>query len=102
MSLSEEKEDEDIASKMSSSSPETSCDQPMKNLPSASSAMTSDPRIYLTCTASSEAGDLQKPVDNVLQRVKDQHKTSMKNKYERLIEGTKLQENASLLNSIYT
>uniref|UniRef100_A0A8C2FMU2 NACHT domain-containing protein n=1 Tax=Cyprinus carpio TaxID=7962 RepID=A0A8C2FMU2_CYPCA len=59
-------------------------------------------RIYLTCTASSEAGDLQKPVDNVLQRVKEQHKTSMKNKYERLIEGTKLQENASLLNSIYT
>ncbi|XP_026110915.1 NLR family CARD domain-containing protein 3-like [Carassius auratus] len=37
-----------------------------------------------------------------LQRVKDQHKTSMKNKYERLFEGTKLQENESLLNSIYT
>ncbi|XP_067259142.1 protein NLRC3-like isoform X1 [Chanodichthys erythropterus] len=37
-----------------------------------------------------------------LQRVKDQHKTFMKNKYERLFEGTKLQENETLLNRIYT
>ncbi|XP_052402582.1 NACHT, LRR and PYD domains-containing protein 3 isoform X5 [Carassius gibelio] len=37
-----------------------------------------------------------------LQRVKNQHKTSMKNKYERLFEGTKLQENETLLNRIYT
>ncbi len=37
-----------------------------------------------------------------LQRVKDQLKTSMKNKYERLFEGLKLQENESLLSSIYT
>ncbi len=37
-----------------------------------------------------------------LQRVKDQHKTSMKIKYERLFEGIKLQENRTLLNSIYT
>uniref|UniRef100_A0A8C2KIS9 Si:dkey-156m2.3 n=1 Tax=Cyprinus carpio TaxID=7962 RepID=A0A8C2KIS9_CYPCA len=37
-----------------------------------------------------------------LQRVKDQHKTRMKNKYERLFEGMKLQENESLLNRIYT
>ncbi|XP_051736815.1 NLR family CARD domain-containing protein 3-like isoform X2 [Ctenopharyngodon idella] len=37
-----------------------------------------------------------------LQRVKDQHKTSMKNKYERLFEGNKLQENETLLNMIYT
>ncbi|XP_067311030.1 NLR family CARD domain-containing protein 3-like isoform X2 [Pseudorasbora parva] len=36
------------------------------------------------------------------QRVKDQHKTSMKNKYERLFEGIKLQENQTLLNRIYT
>ncbi|XP_067280241.1 NACHT, LRR and PYD domains-containing protein 3-like isoform X2 [Pseudorasbora parva] len=42
------------------------------------------------------------PVDDVLQRVKDQHKTSMKNKYERLFEGLKLQENEALLNRIYT
>uniref|UniRef100_A0A9J7WUK1 Uncharacterized protein n=2 Tax=Cyprinus carpio carpio TaxID=630221 RepID=A0A9J7WUK1_CYPCA len=37
-----------------------------------------------------------------LQRVKDQYKTSMKNKYERLFEGMKLQKNESLLNRIYT
>ncbi|XP_073764213.1 protein NLRC3-like isoform X1 [Danio rerio] len=37
-----------------------------------------------------------------LQRVKDQHKTSMKNKYERLFEGNKLQETQTLLNRIYT
>ncbi|XP_067259172.1 protein NLRC3-like [Chanodichthys erythropterus] len=37
-----------------------------------------------------------------LQRVKDQHKTSMKNKYERLFEGNKFQENETLLNRIYT
>ncbi|XP_067296659.1 NLR family CARD domain-containing protein 3-like isoform X2 [Pseudorasbora parva] len=37
-----------------------------------------------------------------LQRVKDQHKTSMKNKYERLFVGNKLQENETLLNRIYT
>ncbi|XP_042573409.1 NACHT, LRR and PYD domains-containing protein 3-like isoform X2 [Cyprinus carpio] len=37
-----------------------------------------------------------------LQRVKDQHKTSMKNKYERLFEGMKLQQNKTLLNRIYT
>ncbi len=37
-----------------------------------------------------------------LQRVKEQLKTSMKNKYERLFEGLKLQENETLLNSIYT
>ncbi|XP_051560087.1 NLR family CARD domain-containing protein 3-like isoform X2 [Myxocyprinus asiaticus] len=53
-----------------------------------------------------KAGDLQqdchKPVDDVLQRVKDQHKTSMKNKYESIFEGIKLQENQTLLNRIYT
>ncbi|XP_048012489.1 NLR family CARD domain-containing protein 3-like [Megalobrama amblycephala] len=41
-----------------------------------------------------ESGDLQ--------RVKDQHKISMKNKYERLFEGKNLQENVTLLNRIYT
>ncbi|KAL0151013.1 hypothetical protein M9458_053526, partial [Cirrhinus mrigala] len=42
------------------------------------------------------------PVHDDLQRVKDQHKISMKNKYERLFEGIKLQENQTLLNRIYT
>ncbi|XP_052426656.1 NACHT, LRR and PYD domains-containing protein 3 [Carassius gibelio] len=41
-------------------------------------------------------------VDDELQRVKNQHKTSMKNKYERLCEGVKLQENQTFLNTIYT
>ncbi|KAL0202322.1 hypothetical protein M9458_000340, partial [Cirrhinus mrigala] len=49
-----------------------------------------------------ETGDLQKPVNDELHRVKDQLKTSMKNKYEKLSEGTKLQENESLLKRIYT
>ncbi|XP_050961086.1 NACHT, LRR and PYD domains-containing protein 3-like [Labeo rohita] len=42
------------------------------------------------------------PLINDLQRVKDQHKTSMKKKYESLFEGIKLQENQTLLNRIYT
>uniref|UniRef100_A0A8C1R5Q6 NACHT domain-containing protein n=1 Tax=Cyprinus carpio TaxID=7962 RepID=A0A8C1R5Q6_CYPCA len=42
------------------------------------------------------------PVNDELQRVKDQLKTSMKNKYERLFEGLKPQENKSLLSRIYT
>ncbi|KAF4114004.1 hypothetical protein G5714_004227 [Onychostoma macrolepis] len=46
--------------------------------------------------------DSHQPINNELQRAKDQHKTSMKNKYERLFEGLKLQENETLLNSIYT
>ncbi|XP_016137887.1 NACHT, LRR and PYD domains-containing protein 3-like [Sinocyclocheilus grahami] len=37
-----------------------------------------------------------------LQIVKDQHKTSMKNKYEHLFEGNTLQGNQTLLNRIYT
>ncbi|XP_026126457.1 protein NLRC3-like isoform X1 [Carassius auratus] len=47
---------------------------------------------------------LNKNVNDELQRVKvkDQLKTSMKNKYERLFERLKLQKNESLLNSIYT
>ncbi|XP_052407994.1 NACHT, LRR and PYD domains-containing protein 3-like isoform X3 [Carassius gibelio] len=46
--------------------------------------------------------DSHQPEHDDLQRVKDQHKTSMKNKYESVFEGVKLQENQTLLNSIYT
>ncbi|XP_055062454.2 NLR family CARD domain-containing protein 3-like [Misgurnus anguillicaudatus] len=46
--------------------------------------------------------DLHPPVDDVLQRVRDQHKTIMKNKYESLFEGIKHQENQTLLKRIYT
>ncbi len=52
-----------------------------------------------------QTGELQDshlPVDDVLQKVKNQHKTSMNNKYERLFEGNNLHENATLLNRIYT
>ncbi|XP_067280080.1 NLR family CARD domain-containing protein 3-like isoform X2 [Pseudorasbora parva] len=45
--------------------------------------------------------DSHQPVHD-LQRVKDQHKTSMKSRYESVFEGIKLQENQTLLNRIYT
>ncbi|XP_067296643.1 NACHT, LRR and PYD domains-containing protein 3-like isoform X2 [Pseudorasbora parva] len=57
---------------------------------------------YTPTAMQEETGDLQKPVDDEQQRVKDRHKTSMKNKYERLFEGIKLQENQAFLNKIYT
>ncbi|KAL6481183.1 hypothetical protein MHYP_G00092630 [Metynnis hypsauchen] len=44
----------------------------------------------------------QKSVDDVLQRVLERHKTTMKNRYESLFEGFKIQENKTLLNRIYT
>ncbi len=50
---------------------------------------------HLTCTDS----DCQ---TLIRQRVKDQHKISMKKKYERLFEAIKLEENRTLLNRIYT
>ncbi|XP_016116301.1 protein NLRC3-like [Sinocyclocheilus grahami] len=100
MSFCEEKEDEDTAAKMSF--PESSCNQPIENLPSAFSdaVETSDPSI----SRRKRKRVLQKQTLEArdLQRVKDQHKTSMKNKYEILFEGIKLQENQILLNSIYT
>ncbi|XP_067238856.1 uncharacterized protein [Chanodichthys erythropterus] len=46
--------------------------------------------------------DSHQPVHEDLQRVKDQHKTSMKNRYESVFEGVKLQEHQTLLNRIYT
>ncbi|XP_051558088.1 NLR family CARD domain-containing protein 3-like isoform X1 [Myxocyprinus asiaticus] len=59
-----------------------------------------------TNTLLEETGDQQQvsyqPVDDVLQKIKDQHKTNMKNKYEILFEGIKLHENQTLLNRIYT
>ncbi|XP_056602331.1 NACHT, LRR and PYD domains-containing protein 12 isoform X2 [Triplophysa dalaica] len=43
-----------------------------------------------------------KPADDILQRVKENHKTSMKKKYETLREGINIHENKTLLNRIYT
>ncbi|XP_056624087.1 NLR family CARD domain-containing protein 3-like isoform X2 [Triplophysa dalaica] len=45
---------------------------------------------------------LDESVDDVLQRVKEKHKSIMKNKYENLFEGIKAQENQTLLKRIYT
>ncbi len=63
-------------------------------------------RALQTHTLLEETADLQhdshQPVDDVLQRLKDQHKTSMKNKYKRLFEGIKLEENQTFLKCIYT
>ncbi|KAK9960346.1 hypothetical protein ABG768_008207 [Culter alburnus] len=87
-----------------SSSPDPSCvslksNQSMEPPPVRFSdgPVTSDPR-------DDQTGDQDSPqaVDDELQRVKDQLKTSMKNKYERLFEGLNLQENETLLNRIYT
>ncbi|XP_026054461.1 NACHT, LRR and PYD domains-containing protein 12-like isoform X4 [Carassius auratus] len=86
-----------------SSSPDPSCmslksDASMGDPPKLSAEpVTSDPR-----DDQIRAQDPPQAVNDELQRVKEQHKTSMKNKYERLCEGLKLQENESLLNSIYT
>ncbi|XP_052461538.1 NACHT, LRR and PYD domains-containing protein 5-like isoform X9 [Carassius gibelio] len=92
-----------------SSSPDHSCvslksDWSMINNPHpklSADPVTSDP----SCVYRDDqirAQDPPQAVNDELQRVKEQHKTSMKNKYERLFEGLKLQENESLLNSIYT
>ncbi|XP_049338550.1 NLR family CARD domain-containing protein 3 isoform X14 [Astyanax mexicanus] len=61
----------------------------------------SDPQQYFT-----QAEDLQQdskqPVDTILHRVLESHKTSIKKKYEILFEGIKTEENRTLLNRIYT
>ncbi|KAL0185295.1 hypothetical protein M9458_020992, partial [Cirrhinus mrigala] len=46
--------------------------------------------------------DSHQPVDDELQRIKNKHKTRMKNMYDKLFEGFKLLENQTLLNRIYT
>ncbi|XP_026136806.1 NLR family CARD domain-containing protein 3-like [Carassius auratus] len=95
-----------------SSSPDPSCvslksDRAMDNPPKLSAEpVTSDPSAEPVTSDPRDdqirAQDPPQAVNDELQRVKEQHKTSMKNKYERLFEGLKLQENESLLNSIYT
>ncbi|XP_073804399.1 protein NLRC3 [Danio rerio] len=60
----------------------------------------------LSVDGDDQTGDLQQdslqPEHDELQRVKEQHKTSMKKKYERLFEGIHHGETRTLLNSIYT
>ncbi|KAL0153475.1 hypothetical protein M9458_051220 [Cirrhinus mrigala] len=117
------KKDEDTASEICSPSPEASCDQPMKNLPSVLSKakVPFDPsrgekcepiRSVVSFTSHYHTHIRQERTETVLQtqrkenvdleKIKDQHKTSMKRKYERLFEGTKLQKNQTFLNRIYT
>ncbi|KTF84849.1 hypothetical protein cypCar_00038833 [Cyprinus carpio] len=96
----------DIENK-SAASPESCCvsmrsdrSMPEPPLKFSTGSLTFNPR-------DDKTGDLQQDShqpDDQLQRVKDQHKTRMKNKYEILFEGLKLQENEnkSLLNRIYT
>uniref|UniRef100_A0A8C2F0V4 Uncharacterized protein n=1 Tax=Cyprinus carpio TaxID=7962 RepID=A0A8C2F0V4_CYPCA len=87
-----------------SASPEPSCVSMRsdKSLPAppqfSTGSVTFNPR-------DDQTGDLQQDShqpDDQLQRIKDQYKTSMKNKYERLFEGINLHETQTLLNRIYT
>ncbi|KAF4115047.1 NACHT, LRR and PYD domains-containing protein 12-like [Onychostoma macrolepis] len=106
MSLCEEREEDDIhyQNKRTASS-EPSCvsmrsDASMIQPPKFSDGpVTFNPR-------DDHTGDLQQdspePENDELQRVKDQHKASMKNKYDRLSEGINLHETQILLNRIYT
>ncbi|XP_067274581.1 NLR family CARD domain-containing protein 3-like [Pseudorasbora parva] len=79
-------------------------DGSMGHPPKFSEAVTSDPSCVSVKRVDRDdpTGDSPQPMNDELQRVKDRHKTSMKNKYERLFEGLKLQENEALLNRIYT
>ncbi|XP_067296661.1 NLR family CARD domain-containing protein 3-like isoform X2 [Pseudorasbora parva] len=64
--------------------------------------VTADPLSVHPSTPYNQTQIRQEKNEADLQRVKDQHKTSMTNKYQRLFEGIKLQDNQTLLNSIYT
>ncbi|XP_056333382.1 NACHT, LRR and PYD domains-containing protein 3 isoform X2 [Danio aesculapii] len=105
--LCEKGREEDVQTHKTAS-PEPSCvsvksDRSMEFPPKFSDeAMTSDHEVM-----NDEATTTVKPrltcIDFLtLIRVKDQHKTSMKDKYEKLFEGIKLEENQTLLNRIYT
>ncbi|XP_016103918.1 NACHT, LRR and PYD domains-containing protein 3-like [Sinocyclocheilus grahami] len=89
--------------KKRSESPEPSCvsikSELSINLPPylSDGAVTFNPRYDQT---GDPQQDSHHPVDYELQRIKDQHKTSMKNKYESLFEGINLHQ--TLLNRIYT
>ncbi|XP_051746206.1 NACHT, LRR and PYD domains-containing protein 3-like [Ctenopharyngodon idella] len=94
MSFHDTREEGDVVHSQRSGSPEPSCVS-MKS----DGAVASDP-------VDDRTRDLQpdshQPVDDELQRVKDQHKTSMKNKYESLFKSLNLQENQTFLKRIYT
>ncbi|ROL42437.1 NLR family CARD domain-containing protein 3 [Anabarilius grahami] len=64
--------------------------------------MTTNPIMKRDDQNTDQQQNSHQPVDDVLENIKDQFKTSMKKKYERLFEGNKLQGNQTLLNRIYT
>ncbi|XP_073699805.1 protein NLRC3-like [Garra rufa] len=64
-----------------------------------------NPEVKACSEKNDVSGDLKdsyQAVDNAIKTVKTILKTSMKNKYEYLFEGNKLQENETLLNTVYT
>ncbi|XP_052395619.1 NACHT, LRR and PYD domains-containing protein 3 isoform X5 [Carassius gibelio] len=117
---------EDTASKMSSPSPESSCvplksDQSLMNhnlelndtVASGTRKEIYEPsRYFPSSTYHYQTQIREKRSNEILQTqlletgdqktVKDQHKINMKKRYEKLFEGSKLQENETLLNRIYT
>ncbi|XP_043118262.1 NACHT, LRR and PYD domains-containing protein 13-like [Puntigrus tetrazona] len=111
MSLCEKKEEEEDVHTDKAASPEPSCvsmksDMSMPTpLAFSDGADISDPEVKrddviisiprLTCADPDYWTCIR-------QRVKDKHKTSMKNQYERLFEAVILEENQTLLNRIYT
>ncbi|XP_051542973.1 NACHT, LRR and PYD domains-containing protein 3-like isoform X2 [Myxocyprinus asiaticus] len=106
--LSGQTDTEKVKSVIHGESPEPSCvsmksDRSMDNpLAFSSGAPCADVSVNRDDVAVDLQQDSHPPVDDVLQRAKDKHKTSMKNKYESLFEGIKLHENQTLLNRIYT
>ncbi|XP_051742960.1 NACHT, LRR and PYD domains-containing protein 3-like isoform X3 [Ctenopharyngodon idella] len=112
MSLYEEREEEEDVHTHKAASAEPSCvsmksDTSMRNPPHLSDgAMISDPKVKRDDVIRLVTPHLIRTDSDcqtlIRQRVKDQHKTSMKNKYETLFEGIKQQKNQTLLNRIYT
>ncbi|XP_067295332.1 NACHT, LRR and PYD domains-containing protein 12 [Pseudorasbora parva] len=59
------------------------------------------PHMRVSSPAEEQLNSYQ-PADYILQRIKNSHKISMKNKYESLYEGINIEETKTLLNKIYT
>ncbi|XP_059375810.1 NACHT, LRR and PYD domains-containing protein 3-like isoform X2 [Carassius carassius] len=111
MSLYGKREEEEDVQKHKAASTESSCvsmksDRSMVSpLEFSDGAVTSDPKVKRDDEIRSETSRLTcTDIDSQtlkMQRVKEQHKSNMKNKYERLFEGIKLEYNQTLLNKIY-
>ncbi|XP_073697734.1 NLR family CARD domain-containing protein 3-like [Garra rufa] len=105
MSLSEKTEE---GCSQSQTSPEHSCVHVNRDRSISLSANFEDeaeaidPIVENENQTANQQQHFHQPVIDDLKRVKEQYKTSMKKKYERLFEGNKLQENQTLLNRIYT